>query len=354
MKTILLIEDNADIRENLEEILQLANYKVITAPEGQSGVTLAIKNKPDLIICDIMMPVLDGYGVIHMLQKNTDTVNIPFIFLTAKAERVDMRKGMELGADDYITKPFNSTELLNAVESRLKKAELLKQDLPANINGLNTIVSTATGRDLLKELTDDRNSNTYKKKEIIYNEDTRPYRLYYVLKGKVKTYKTNDDGKELVTNIYGPESFFGHTALLENTNYKESAEAIEQTELALIPREDFEKLINNNRHIMLKFIQLLANNISDKEQQLLKLAYNSLRKRVADAILELHTQYASYQDKAENTLIDISRENLANIVGTAKESVIRTLSDFKDEKLIDIIKGDIKILDVKKLESLLN
>ena len=121
MKKILLIEDNDEIRENTAEILELSNYKVITAENGKRGVELAMGNKPDLIVCDIMMPVLDGYGVLMTLQKNTDTQNIPFIFLTAKAERNDFRKGMELGADDYITKPFEGSELLNAIESRLKK-----------------------------------------------------------------------------------------------------------------------------------------------------------------------------------------------------------------------------------------
>ncbi|MCB9046468.1 MAG: response regulator [Chitinophagales bacterium] len=353
MKTILLIEDNTDIRENLAEILELANYKVLTAPDGQAGVTLAVQNIPDIIVCDIMMPILDGYGVIHMLQKNKDTVNIPFIFLTAKAERAEMRKGMELGADDYITKPFNSTELLNAVESRLKKAEILKANIPANIDGINTLISTTTGKELLNELTENRNTNTYKKKEVIYQEDTRPHRLYYILEGKVKTYKTNDDGKELVMNVYSAGSFFGYNALLENSLYKESAEAMESTELALIPKEDFESLVNNNRHVMMKFIQLLANNVTEKEQQLLKLAYNSLRKRVADTILELYKKYKP-EDTAKQFALDISRENLANMVGTAKESVIRTLSDFKDEKLIDIVKGDIVILNEEKLQRLLN
>ena len=353
MKTILLIEDNADIRENLAEILELTNYKVLTAADGQAGVTLAIQHKPDLIICDIMMPVLDGYGVIHMLQKNNDTTNIPFIFLTAKAERAEVRKGMELGADDYITKPFNSTELLNAVESRLRKADLLRKEIPSNMDGLNTLISTNTGKDLMKELTELRSSNTYKKKEIIYSEDTRPHRLYYVLKGKVKTFKTNDDGKELVTNMYSEGSFFGYNALLENSLYKESAEALEEAEVALIPKEDFENLVNNNRHVMMKFIQLLANNVAEKEHQLLKLAYNSLRKRVADTILELNSKYKG-GDAAKQVSIDISRENLANIVGTAKESVIRTLSDFKDEKLIEIAKGDIIILNEKKLQNLAN
>ena len=126
MKKILLIEDNDDIRNNTAEILELSNYKVIVAENGKTGVEKAIGCNPDLILCDIMMPVLDGYGVMHAIHKNDALKNIPFIFLTAKSERSDFRKGMELGADDYITKPFSGTELLNAVDSRLKKIDLLK------------------------------------------------------------------------------------------------------------------------------------------------------------------------------------------------------------------------------------
>ncbi|HEX7413502.1 MAG TPA: response regulator, partial [Bacteroidia bacterium] len=110
MKTIILIEDNKDVRENTTEILELANYKVIQAENGKQGVELTKLHKPDLIICDIMMPVLDGYGVIHLLTKNPETASIPFIFLTAKSERMDFRKGMEMGADDYISKPFDDIE----------------------------------------------------------------------------------------------------------------------------------------------------------------------------------------------------------------------------------------------------
>src|SRR3954468_16685244 len=116
MKKILLIEDNDDIRENTAEILELANYKVFTAENGKAGIEQAMKTKPDLIVCDIMMPVLDGYGVLFALHKNLEFQNIPFIFLTAKTERSDFRKGMEAGADDYITKPFDATELLTAID----------------------------------------------------------------------------------------------------------------------------------------------------------------------------------------------------------------------------------------------
>lgn len=121
MKKILIIEDNDEVRENTAEIIELSNYKVITAENGKAGVELALAEKPDLIICDIMMPVLDGYGVYHLLGKHTETASIPFIFLTAKSEKTDFRRGMEMGADDYITKPFDGIELLNAIEVRLKK-----------------------------------------------------------------------------------------------------------------------------------------------------------------------------------------------------------------------------------------
>src|SRR6478735_9696583 len=128
MKKILLMEDNDDIRNNTAEILELSNYKVFVAENGKVGVEQAILHMPDLIICDIMMPGLDGYGVLHAVHKNEAIKNTPFIFLTAKTDRNDFRKGMELGADDYITKPFSGTELLNAVESRLRKIDELKKE----------------------------------------------------------------------------------------------------------------------------------------------------------------------------------------------------------------------------------
>ena len=352
MKKILLIEDNTDIRENTAEILSLSNYKVIMAENGKAGVELALKEKPDLIICDIMMPVLDGYGVLHMLHKNPEVKHTPFIFLSAKAERTDVRRGMELGADDYITKPFSGTELLNAVESRFKKIDLSREQLPADLYGLNTLMKTSNGKDLLKSLSEDRNVNKYKKKSQIYAEGYTPSKLFFIQKGKVRTFKTNEDGKDLVTGLYNEGEFLGYLALLESTAYKETAEALEDTELAVIPREDFEQLMNNNVEVMQKFIQLLASNIADKEQQLLGLAYNSLRKKVAEALLTLQRKYKTNNNTAFS--IDISRENLASVAGTATESLIRTLSDFKADKLIDIKDGRITLLDEKKLSQMAN
>jgi DNA-binding response OmpR family regulator len=352
MKKILLIEDNIDILTNTAEILELSNYTVFTAENGKTGIEKALEHLPDLIICDIMMPELDGYGVLHAVHKNETIKNTPFIFLTAKTERADFRKGMESGADDYITKPFNATELLHAVDSRIRKAELLKKEFSSGLDGMQELLQLASGNEVIKALTEDRNINKYKKKQTIYTEGNHPNRLYYILHGKVKAFKTNEDGKDLVTGIFGPGDFLGHIALLEGSVYHDTTEALEETELAVIPKEDFDNLVNRNPEVVKTFIKILAKNISEKENQLLGMAYNSLRKKVAESLLLLNKKFKT--DNDNNFHIDLSRENLATIAGTATESLIRTLSDFKSEKLIDIENGSIKILNEKKLQNLVN
>jgi len=121
MLKILVIEDHTHIRQILLKMLEVENFEAMGAENGLVGVELARKYKPDLIICDILMPKLDGYGVLAELQQDPDTATIPFIFLSALAERKDFRKGMELGADDYLTKPCTANELLSAIASRLEK-----------------------------------------------------------------------------------------------------------------------------------------------------------------------------------------------------------------------------------------
>ena len=345
MKKVLLIEDNEDIRENTAEILELANYKVTTAENGKVGFQKALEIFPDIIICDIMMPVLDGYGLLHLIQKNEQLKNIPFIFLTAKSERRDFRKGMELGADDYLTKPFTELELMNAIETRLKKSETLK-------NQESQVVAEDGDQQTLEKMMEEISYNDYKKKQRVYAEGTNPHYLFYLRKGKVRTYKINDSGKELTVGLYNTGEFFGYFALIENTIYKESAETIEPCEIGWIRREDFETLVSNNKNTALKFIRLLAQKVTEKEEQLVNLAYNSLRKRVANALLFLYRKYKAEQNN--NYLIQISREDLAHIAGTTTESLIRTISDFKSEKLIATEGSSIKILEEKKLVDMIN
>lgn len=349
-KIILLIEDNQDVRENTAEILELANYKVLQAENGKIGVEIAQKTKPDLIICDIMMPVLDGYGVIHLLTKNAETATIPFIFLTAKSERLDFRKGMEMGADDYITKPFDDIELLNAVESRIKKHELVKADYPKSIEGLSTFFDEAKAFEELKKLSLNKKTKPLKKKDILFTAGNDATYLYFLGKGKIKTNKEHEYGKELITQLYKEGDFIGYIALLEEKPYGETAEAMEDSEVYLIPKEDFYSLMNSNAGVMKKFIMILSDNIVEKETQLINLAYSSVRKRAANALVTL---YDKYHKESSNTFnISISREDMANIVGTATESLIRTLSDFKEEKLVEIKGSAITILDIEKLRKL--
>jgi DNA-binding response OmpR family regulator len=117
MTTILAIEDERDVRENLQEILELEGFDVLTAENGKIGLKMAIEQKPDLIICDVMMPELDGYGVITALRQNPSAIEIPFIFLSAKSTNEDRDKGLRLGANDYLTKPFTPKDICKAIES---------------------------------------------------------------------------------------------------------------------------------------------------------------------------------------------------------------------------------------------
>jgi CRP-like cAMP-binding protein len=285
-----------------------------------------------------------------LLNKNEALKNIPFIFLTAKSERGDFRKGMEMGADDYITKPFSDIELLTAIESRLKKAMQLQKNFEAVAH--QQLADEPGSLSALQELVNNSAVNLYKKKRLIYDEGNHPVKLFYIQTGKIKTYKTNEDGKELTVGLFGEGDYVGYTAILEGTVYKETTEAIEDTTLSIIDREEFEKLLRTNKEVSQYFIQLLAQSVTDREKQLVGIAYNSLRKRVAEALVLLQKKYT--KDVEGKFSMHISREDLAHIAGTATESIIRTLSDFKSEKLIDIKDGAIIILDEKKLAALLN
>lgn len=344
MKKILLIEDNLDVRENTEEILSLANYQVITAANGKIGVELAQAEKPDLIICDIMMPELDGYGVLHILSKKEETARIPFIFLTAKTEKSDIRKGMTLGADDYLTKPFDDTDLLNAIETRLRKSEMQSRHYESTPEGLENFIRDAQKALNLKDLGKDKKVKHLKKKSEVFAEGDTPLNVYFIKSGNVKTFKSNADGKELITNLYSTNDFFGFEPILENTNYTESAVTMQESDLIAIPRHDFMMMIQNHPDVSRSFISLLCKKVADRESQLLNLAYNSVRQRTAAALLKA----SSLQDA--KSMLTISRDDLAKMVGTAPESVIRVLSDFKDEGLIETEGTKIRIIHPEKLE----
>lgn len=346
---VLIIEDNEDIRENVAEILQLAGYAVIETAEGKAGVAAAQQHTPDIILCDIMMPELDGYGVLSILSGNPLTCTIPFIFLSAKTEHLDQRKGMELGADDYLTKPFNRTELLNAIETRLKKKLLIEGSYSNQLQQLHTIILKKDGFNELKQIIRERRTRTFKRNQVIYYEGDHSDGLHLLISGTVKSVKQSDTGRALITCIYTAEDYLGINAALAGESYIDTAIALEPVELCIIPSVKLEQLITTYPEVGRSFIRLLTKDNKEKEEQLLQLAYNSVRRKVADAIIRLHRG----QGNAPSGL-KISRENLAAMSGIAAETVSRTLSDFIDEGIVSKIGHIITILELPRLIKMKN
>jgi CRP-like cAMP-binding protein len=257
---------------------------------------------------------------------------------------------MEMGADDYITKPFEDIELLNAVEIRLKKSQILEQNYTSTPQGLTQFLKDVKSTGLIQKLSEQYAVENYDKKQMLYQEGKRPRFLYYLMKGKVKAYKSHEDGKEYITNLYSDGDFIGYTALIEDTNYDDSATILEDAEIMMIPKDDFLQMVYSDISIASKFIHIITQNVREKEERLLNLAYSSLRKRVAKALVDI---VEKFNLKEQTSPIEISREDIAQYVGTATESLIRTLSDFKAEKHIDIKSGKIIVNNLEKLKNLL-
>ena len=351
MKTVLLIEDDAVLRENTAEILELYSYNVITASNGKSGVLTAKNHLPDIIVCDIMMPELDGYSVLGDLAKNVNTKYIPFIFLSAKTEHKDVRKGMDLGADDYITKPFNEEELINAIESRLAKASILKdvRNKYQKKSNKSTKHKIKTPKDLKTLFKDNGQTFHYSNGDVIYKEGNNSNRIYLIQKGVVKCHKLDELGKELITTLAKENELFGYTSFTQNIPYQESATAIKDTELVSVSKQVLYGILENNHKITLELIELLNTNLSDIKEQLLQMAYGSVTRKTAATILK----FAEKLNKSPEEPIKISRSDLASVAGIATETFIRTMTTFKKDGFIEIEGRNIKILDINKLKHLI-
>ena len=233
---------------------------------------------------------------------------------------------------------------LLAVENN-KESHNVMESIHRYDNG-NSAYSRKQPDRLMNSFNQTANLQKFKKKQVIYAEGNHPSQLFYIKKGIVKTYKCNSEGKELITGIYGEGEFLGYVALLEETVYKDVAVAVEYAELAVIPKDEFDYLMETDWQVARQFINMLAKDISEKEKLLVGLAYNSLRKKVAEALIFLSKKYKD--------AIKISRDNLAAIAGTATESLIRTLGEFRQEKLIEISEGYITIVNEAKLKTMLN
>lgn len=204
MRRILVVEDEIDLLENIAELLRTEGYEVLEAKDGENAVRQAWKNKPDLILCDILLPKIDGFTVLSILSKDPQTAIIPFIFLTAMTERADMRRGMTLGADDYITKPFTRTELLQAIEIRFKKRELMERETNRKLAELRASITQSLPQEVLTSLSvilgysemliDEKNSvQTPELAREIYRSGNRLLRLVqnYLALADVQRFKTD-------------------------------------------------------------------------------------------------------------------------------------------------------------------
>ncbi|WP_298878100.1 response regulator [uncultured Polaribacter sp.] len=347
MKKILLIEDDEVLRENTTELLELSNYQVYNAENGKVGIKVAKEIIPDIIVCDIMMPELDGYGVLEALTNNDITKHIPFIFLSAKTERKDVRKGMDLGADDYITKPFTEDELISAIESRIAKASILKErreeknetEEEEEIRSLND----------LKNYFDDNGETFYFPKDtIIYKEGNNSNYIYLIISGLIKCHKLDEQGKQLTTALYKEDDLFGYTSFTQNLAYQESATAIQKTELVGLSKKALTSVLNKNHKVTLELIELLTGDLAVVKDQLLQMAYSSVSKKTASTILK----FAEKLNRKPEEQIKISRIDLASVAGIATETLIRTMSNFKKQGIIEIEGRTIRILDINKLQEM--
>lgn len=348
MKKILLIEDDITLRENTAELLELTDcYEVTMAANGRIGIEKAISELPDLIVCDIMMPEVDGYGVLETLSKNPTTQFIPFIFLSAKTERSDVRKGMNLGADDYITKPFTEEELTSAIESRLAKSSILKDQRV--VKGVNEAAQKEELRNLndLKIFFDENgDSFSYENERKVYEEGDNSNYIYLITKGAVKCSKLNEQGKVLTTSLFKEDDLFGYTSFSQNIPYQETAIAMEGTILVGIKKSELTNVLHKNHKVVLALVDLLADNLKDVKEQLLDMAYNSVHKKTADTLLK----FAEKINRKPEDVIRISRHDLASVAGIATETLIRSISKLKKNGIIAIEGRNIKIIDLEALK----
>ena len=340
---ILLIEDNAEMRENLTEILELAEYEVKSAEDGLLGIQYARQFRPDIILCDIMMPNLDGFGVLKIIQQDESLKHLPFIFLTAKSEKEDFRKGMNLGAEDYLVKPFEDSDLLQIVENKLKKYKELDASRSSK-QILNTLsIKEFEKHPKIANLIQESQTKSYGKKTRLWNDGDRVNHIYYIQSGIIKEALETIGGKELVLELYQSSGFVGIHYLFQN-NHNGYAEVIEPVVIKMISKKTLEDIILKD-NLLMSFLQFTFMLTKEFAFRLAINSYGNVREKIAYHIVELSKQF-------NPPIINIGREDLASYCGVAKETLIRTLTEFKDEKLIHLDSDGIKILQLEKLRSI--
>ena len=344
MKKILLLEGDTILSKDMSNILRLANYEVEVANNGKFGLETAYQNIPDLIICNLNLPDLDGIGLLRILSRHVDFNLVPFIFISKDKSLESIRRMMDMGADDFIITPVDHTELLRTVDIHIMKMEKIKASFhkkrTQNETSLDSFLKTP------------HTHKKFKKKQMIFQRGDKPNFLYYIAQGKAKSFLENEEGKEVMVTLYVEGDFIGASALLAKSPYAASAMAQEDLELVLIPKEEFIDIVNQDSFLSHDILLHLKNANTLNNERLLKFAYDSARKRVADSLLFVSDKFSS--GGSVHPSIEIGRRELASLSGIAKESTIRTLTDFKKEGLIDIEDNKIILLQEEKLRHLPN
>jgi CRP-like cAMP-binding protein/CheY-like chemotaxis protein len=346
---ILIIMEQHDEDHYLRELLTMAGYEVLMAFNGKSGIAMAQAEQPDAILCEVFMPEMDGFSVLVVLSKQAETATIPFVFFAHTYHKADIRKGMELGADDYLSRPFSDVQLLNALAVRIRKRE----------NQLDYFKNTyridqnkplyQQGKLALELLKDQSIQRKIKKKQILFYEGDKVIGIYYVRKGAIKVTKIAQDGRELTVRIHSTGDYIGLHNLYNEHTHTDNAEAMSDCEISILPIQEFEKLIEHHPEMASKFIHLLSQESSKTEEHLIRIAYDSVRKRIANSLISYFKTYCPHGES-----IHLSRNELANISGTTPETVSRTLTDFEQEGLIRKDQNRIVIINAEKLHYLKN
>lgn len=343
MKNILIIENNPEVSDRYADILKNSGYEVIFAINSNIGIDLAINTLPDLILCNTIVAPTDGFEVLSVLSANPSTTKIPFIFINEDSSIDIVKKGIEYGADDFITKPFKSEQLIRSVEARIKK--LKNQNgaiLPFGEYSLSNSPNTKGIENLLKLISQSKIRHIRKRQTIYYEGDFSQY-IYLLVEGCIKSLKLTNDGRQLITGLYRPNSFIGLDNLFLDAPLTQSAETTENSSLYFIPKNSVKELLNEHVELNHQFLKILSIDLHEKEDQLVELAYESVRKRLAQVLIRLSKNSIPIDH------IDISRDELAGLAGIATETVSRILTDFKENGVIERSGSQIQIVDLNAL-----
>ena len=350
MYKILIVDNRPDKRASLKEILELAHYQTAEAQNGQEALQRVEKERPDLILCKAELPELNGYELLRLLSKDPELVTMAFVFTCPEATPKDIRRGMNLGADDFLREPYSKMELIDTVEARLSRIQQLSNRDEKPTGDLLGFMDEVTKIKGLEDLSEGQQRRDYKKREVVFHEGDPAHHLYYVLKGRVKLIKTDHYGKELINEFIDQKQFFGYLALMKGEEFHQTAVCLEPSEIVKIPKTDFWALLHRNRQVAERFIAMLANDTVEQKNRLLRMAFGTVKERLASVLLELHKKY-NPQDS--NTVkLKITRESLAGMVGTTTESLIRTLSELKEGGFIEVSGREICLLRKAALQQM--